>query len=246
MLIPIAMMCASLSAPLQDAESAKVDGLVEQLNVEYEEALDAHRLALKGAEGLKARRALRKAHPAREFLPRFEILGLEGGGKAWMWIIAQCRVAGVERKQIGALKDRCFTRLCAEHSGAEWFGEVLERLRREERAIGDERVRELLGGVITDGASEASRAGALYQLARLEFGGDEQGEARGLALFERLIEEYPETTYAEDAARALFQSRYLAIGKTPPDFETTDADGVAFRLSDYRGKIVVVDFWGFW
>jgi peroxiredoxin len=31
-----------------------------------------------------------------------------------------------------------------------------------------------------------------------------------------------------------------------PDFESVDQDGVAFKLSDYRGKVIVVDFWGFW
>ena len=25
-----------------------------------------------------------------------------------------------------------------------------------------------------------------------------------------------------------------------------DVDGVAFKLSDYRGKVVVLDYWGFW
>ena len=36
------------------------------------------------------------------------------------------------------------------------------------------------------------------------------------------------------------------VGGTPPDFTTTDVDEVAFKLSDYRGKVVVLDFWGFW
>ena len=36
------------------------------------------------------------------------------------------------------------------------------------------------------------------------------------------------------------------IGKLAQDFTTEDADGVAFKLSDYRGKVVVLDFWGFW
>ena len=38
----------------------------------------------------------------------------------------------------------------------------------------------------------------------------------------------------------------LAVGKLAPDFTTKDADGVEFKLSDYRGKLVVLDFWGFW
>ncbi|MDP6989427.1 MAG: redoxin domain-containing protein [Planctomycetota bacterium] len=250
MLIPIVMTWAVAAAPAQDAGEVRnepLDHRVQTLGDEYEAAVDAHRAALKAAADLTERRVLRKRHPAREFLPRFEALAEEGGGRAWMWIVRECRSAGVERKELGPLKDRCFTRLCAEHTGAEWFGEVLERLRREERAVGPERVRELLRGVYADGAVPRSRAAALYHLARLELDEkDEQSEARAFALLDRLIEQFPETTHAEQAERDLFQSRYLAIGKTPPDFETTDVDGVAFRLSDYRGKVVVIDFWGFW
>ncbi len=35
----------------------------------------------------------------------------------------------------------------------------------------------------------------------------------------------------------------LAIGKTAPDIEGQDLDGIEFKLSDYRGKIVVLVFW---
>jgi hypothetical protein len=35
-------------------------------------------------------------------------------------------------------------------------------------------------------------------------------------------------------------------GVAAPPTEGTDADGVAFRLSDYRGKVVLLDFWGDW
>ena len=31
-----------------------------------------------------------------------------------------------------------------------------------------------------------------------------------------------------------------------PDIRGEDMDGVPFALSDYRGKVVVLDFWGFW
>lgn len=36
------------------------------------------------------------------------------------------------------------------------------------------------------------------------------------------------------------------IGDTAPDIEGEDIDGVPFKLSDYRGKVVVLDFWGHW
>jgi hypothetical protein len=35
-------------------------------------------------------------------------------------------------------------------------------------------------------------------------------------------------------------------GNVAPDIEGTDLDGVAFKLSDYRGKVVFLDFWGDW
>jgi cytochrome oxidase Cu insertion factor (SCO1/SenC/PrrC family) len=31
-----------------------------------------------------------------------------------------------------------------------------------------------------------------------------------------------------------------------PDMEGIDVDGVKFKLSDFRGKVTVVDFWGYW
>jgi thiol-disulfide isomerase/thioredoxin len=38
----------------------------------------------------------------------------------------------------------------------------------------------------------------------------------------------------------------LTAGSLAPDFAFTDIDGVAHRLSDYRGKVVLLDFWGVW
>ncbi len=38
----------------------------------------------------------------------------------------------------------------------------------------------------------------------------------------------------------------LAIGQRAPEIEGEDIDGVTFKLSDYRGKVVVLDFWGDW
>jgi hypothetical protein len=31
-----------------------------------------------------------------------------------------------------------------------------------------------------------------------------------------------------------------------PEIEGTDQDGKSFKLSDYRGKVVLLDFWGNW
>lgn len=36
------------------------------------------------------------------------------------------------------------------------------------------------------------------------------------------------------------------VGNLAPDFEVKDVEGKSFKLSDYRGKVVLIDFWGFW
>ncbi len=48
------------------------------------------------------------------------------------------------------------------------------------------------------------------------------------------------------AEASLFEMHNLQIGDVAPDIEGIDAEGVSFRLSDYKGQVVVIDFWGFW
>jgi thiol-disulfide isomerase/thioredoxin len=40
--------------------------------------------------------------------------------------------------------------------------------------------------------------------------------------------------------------RYLAVGCIAPEIEGKDAENVPFKLSDYRGKVVVLTFSGNW
>ena len=38
----------------------------------------------------------------------------------------------------------------------------------------------------------------------------------------------------------------INVGQLVPEIDEEDIDGVKFKLSDYRGKVVVLDFWGHW
>ncbi|MEM7231525.1 MAG: redoxin domain-containing protein [Planctomycetota bacterium] len=50
-------------------------------------------------------------------------------------------------------------------------------------------------------------------------------------------------TVAQRARRQIYDQRYLAAGKTAPDIAGLDQDGTQFKLSDYRGQIVLLYFW---
>ena len=77
-----------------------------------------------------------------------------------------------------------------------------------------------------------------------------QREAQELLV--RVCDEYGDAPYIRDrtlgtkAEGDLFEIRNLGIGQVAPDISGTDQDGATFRLSEYRGKVVVLDFWGFW
>ena len=68
-------------------------------------------------------------------------------------------------------------------------------------------------------------------------------------LYEEAIEKYGdvktpyEGTVGESARTELFEIRQLALGKDAPDIEGVDQDGQQFKLSDYRGKVVLLYFW---
>ena len=46
--------------------------------------------------------------------------------------------------------------------------------------------------------------------------------------------------------RSVFKLQNLQVGMVAPDIVATDLDGVEFKLSDYRDKVVIIDFWGSW
>jgi len=74
-------------------------------------------------------------------------------------------------------------------------------------------------------------------------------EKEAEALLEQAIERYAGVKLADGAtigekARAeLAELRDLGPGKAAPEIEGEDQDGKRFKLGDYRGKVVLLDFW---
>lgn len=60
------------------------------------------------------------------------------------------------------------------------------------------------------------------------------------------VEKYGTDKQKDSARGHLFQMKNLALGKVAPEIEGEDVDGKKFKLSDYRGKVVLLSFWGDW
>lgn len=65
------------------------------------------------------------------------------------------------------------------------------------------------------------------------------------------VEKYPKVrTYkgelSELAGREKFKIEHLSVGGNAPEIAGQDISGKPMKLSDYRGKVVLLDFWGDW
>lgn len=66
---------------------------------------------------------------------------------------------------------------------------------------------------------------------------------------EQLFEEVAasdDAKLAKQAKAELFELRNLAVGKPMPELQSKDLDDKAVKLSDYKGKVVVLDVWATW
>ena len=53
-------------------------------------------------------------------------------------------------------------------------------------------------------------------------------------------------TLGDLAGRDLFGLRHLVPGKPAPEISGEDIEGEPMKLSDFRGQVVLLDFWGHW
>src|SRR5262249_858030 len=59
------------------------------------------------------------------------------------------------------------------------------------------------------------------------------------------LEHYP-GTFGEAAEGQLFELKYLSVGSVAPEIVGEGLAGKPLKLSDFRGKIVLLEFWGTW
>ena len=101
------------------------------------------------------------------------------------------------------------------------------RLKQYETAYGAEYVKQMLA---LDADAATKEAESLLDKVVTEY-----GDVKGAGV-----------TLGDAAGPDLRELRTLSVGKIVPDVEAEDTDGETFKLSDYRGKVVMVDFWGHW
>jgi hypothetical protein len=100
-----------------------------------------------------------------------------------------------------------------------------------------------------------ARERAGKDLAKFEAMDPDALEREGEQLFVDVTEKFADVSIpygrktvklADLAEGDLFEIRNLAIGKVAPEILGEDVDGKPMKLSDFAGKVVVLDYWGYW
>ncbi|MEM6674218.1 MAG: TlpA disulfide reductase family protein [Planctomycetota bacterium] len=129
--------------------------------------------------------------------------------------------------------------LLEDHASDERTVRVARSLPRYTRSLGVEQAVELAAAF--EGTCPGDEAKAAFR-----FAGVRSKRLTGKELADALttvVEEFPRTRAAREAAGWKFQVERLQVGMTVPELEGTTLDGTDFRLSDHRGKVVVLEFW---
>lgn len=191
-----------------------------------------------------------KKNPALKYKPKFKALALKlgkskDGYEAWM-MVKQLSEVTSDNKSADDAADAIMSKFL----DSPWIGQFAAtlpysywNLKPDQR---EKKITAMLLKIEASSKDPSVKASAMYGRAQLigrEGSGDNAAAAK---IYRDLIAKYPKTDQAKRAERDIFEAENLSVGKPAPDFQATDENGASFKLSDYKGKVVVLDFWGFW
>lgn len=176
-----------------------------------------------------------------------ELVGTDGAVPFLSWIVANVRADGYA---VRAAADT----LVRDHIASDQLIGFARGIGDMTALLGARKVAEIEDALLAQNPDPMIKAHVYNTRARLLDRGDatEAQKKQAVAYYKRAVEFASASntsagkSLAEQAAGKVFIAERLQIGMVAPDIEAPDLDGVNFKLSDYRGKVVVIDFWGDW
>ncbi|NCG12222.1 MAG: hypothetical protein GWP38_02625 [Planctomycetia bacterium] len=109
----------------------------------------------------------------------------------------------------------------------------------------------LLRSIFADSPHRDVKAASGYALAKV-LGSSKDTREEGLELLKKIgsdfgdVVYYRDTVYGDKVKGDLFEMEHLQIGCVAPEIIGKEVFGNLMQLSSFRGKVVLLDFWGDW
>lgn len=252
----------ALLFPLGRADEA-AEGEYKILTSAYTKAVDAFEKKLDAAKTEKERAEIEAQNPGPKFADLFLAFARRHRKEPLAFdalVIAMGASGGPQNKE--GCWDRVLKALERDHVEGEPIGKIV----REISGSGDASSVSLLKAVIEKNPNKKIQAKACKGLLRLNeeivmgaerLKRDEEvrrsvEKARGKDYVVKLLEGAESAAKEAAVLKKTLAEKYaglvvdLSIGKTAPEFAAVDIDGKKVKLSDLKGKVIVLDFWATW
>ncbi len=179
---------------------------------------------------------------------KYQALADKGHGRSLLWLAQNAQAKFESKKEVLAKKLELFGTLIQKHGSAAWADEIVVVIQNQKKWFGMTEMDKLLCQLKSTSSNREAQAAALSALTKV-LDGTSAGEAdkkRAAEYKAELLKDYQNTKVVDRINAKEFHDTRLVVGKPVPDFTAKDIEGAEFKLSDYKGKVVLLDFWGFW
>ncbi len=179
---------------------------------------------------------------------KFEALADKGHGRSLLWMAQNAQRKYEGKSEITAKKLELYGKLIEKHASAEWAEQIVGNVLREKKSFGMQEMDKLLSQLKSASKNPEVQAASLDALSTI-LSGTSAGPAeqkRAAEYKDELVKNFPDSKVVSRMNAKAFREQNLVAGKPVPDFAAKDIEGAEFKLSDYKGKVVLLDFWGFW
>ncbi len=243
-----AVLAGAIAAPLvllaADAPAEQVAALKKEFDTAYNAYLTEARATKNPTPEQRA--AITAKSPLPKFAPRFLELGEKLGKDA---AAVESLSFAIRLDGRGANGQKAMEILERDHYNSPQLAALVPMLRSFRTPAADK-----LLATVTEKSTDPALQGSLLMSKAAALKANNPTEAE--KLYNQVIAKYASaktgtgtTTLGELAKSeiaAMKGAADFAVGKAAPEIEGEDLNGAKFKLSDYRGKVVVIDFWGDW
>lgn len=191
-------------------------------------------------------------YSAKQFVnhlhPEYEMVERQGPGLAYSWLankFGESYADGVDGPWT-VLRADLLVVLFRQFPTERWVFDSLQRLVGQAAMLPFDRVERAMQALLQKSEDPRVKAAALFCMAQsVRSRGDQRSYERAVELYTRVRDEHPDSPLRQAAESARAELAAVMPGQPAPPTRITDVQGLPLDAGDYKGRVVMLEFWSF-
>lgn len=245
---PLQEPAVEVAPVVQTEAESRFDALMAEYNEAYQAWIQKVQKMIADAEESGEDLTEYPPQPSEDFMPRFvagakEFAGTDGAVPFLMFVVRQ----GLYQPESPARE--ALDTLLAHHMDSPALDQLGPMLSALSYVFGEEKAAAICAKLEKQAGSANLRTWAMYTRLAPVFENNAPDSKEFLEAKKAMLAAMEKTDDAN--LRRAFDSQVTVFekfgnGMLAPDIVGPDLDGVEFKLTDYKGKVIFLDFWGDW